>query len=161
MVIFMGLYCSKCKETIQSDEYKYSKEKYGKILCRNCQKDSSKEPSKIMPKVKDTPKATHVARTLCDALIKRGIRAELEKDDGYKHIDIAVTKAKLNIEVDGGHHNYSSEQALADLKRTLFSLKKGFQTLRIPNSLIREELNETVVLVVGIVNANEAMKRKR
>jgi very-short-patch-repair endonuclease len=35
--------------------------------------------------------------------------------DGYKTIDIAVTHARVNIEVDGLHHNFEPDQALADL----------------------------------------------
>ncbi len=77
------------------------------------------------------------------ALKERGVPAELEKFDGFKHIDIAITEAKVNIEVDGGHHNFNNRQALADLKRTYFSFLKGYLTLRIPNSLVREHLDET------------------
>lgn len=42
---------------------------------------------------------------LCLALRSRGVSAELKKWDGYKTIDIAVTDAKVNIEVNGLHHN--------------------------------------------------------
>jgi len=46
--------------------------------------------------------------------------------DGYKHIDIAIPEAKINIEIDGVHHNYNAQQALSDLKRTYYSFKKIF-----------------------------------
>ena len=69
--------------------------------------------------------------------------AELEKWDGYKTIDIAVTEAKVNIEVDGKHHNYNHQQALSDLKRTFYSFQKGYLTLRIPNSLVEWSIEET------------------
>jgi very-short-patch-repair endonuclease len=66
-----------------------------------------------------------------------GWKVELEKYDGYKHIDIAVTEARVNIEVDGRQHHTSTRQAFADLERTYYSFKKGFITLRIPNILVR------------------------
>lgn len=93
------------------------------------------------------------------ALKERGVPAELEKYDGFKHIDIAITKAKVNIEVDGGHHNYNNRQALSDLKRTYHSFLKGYLTLRIPNSLVREHLEETAdYLTDFLVENRERLK---
>lgn len=69
-------------------------------------------------------------------LRKHGWNASLEKCDGFKHIDIAIVEVKVNIEVDGKQHQ-DSRQALADLKRTYYSFKKGYVTLRIPNVLVR------------------------
>lgn len=82
-----------------------------------------------------TPEASKLARLLRDM----GWYVEPEKWDGYKHIDIAIKEAKANIEVDGKHHNESVQQALADLKRTFYSFKKGWVTLRIPNCLVRDD----------------------
>ena len=96
--------------------------------------------------------ATPEARKLYNALKRERVPAYLEKWDGYKHIDIAIPEAMINIEIDGCHHNLHSNQALADLKRTYHSFKKGYFTLRIPNSLIREHLNEVVDLVIEILN---------
>lgn len=39
----MNYYCSECKEGIDKEVYEYSKEKYNKILCRKCQKRTSKQ----------------------------------------------------------------------------------------------------------------------
>lgn len=77
------------------------------------------------------------------ALKERGVPVELEKFDGFKTIDIAVVDARVNIEVDGLQHSLDPHQALADLKRTYFSFLKGYLTLRVPNSLIRWNLEET------------------
>ena len=84
-------------------------------------------------------------------LVKLGIRAELEKYDGFKHIDIAIVQAKVNIEIDGGHHNYSHKQALRDLKRTFHSFKKGYVTLRVPNSLVKNHLKETAKYIAEFI----------
>ena len=77
----------------------------------------------------------------------RDVPAELEKYDGFKHIDIAVTDAKVNIEVDGIHHNDDARQALADLQRTVHSMRKGYVTVRIPNSLVVQNVEKAADLV--------------
>ena len=83
-------------------------------LCIACQEDFKFK----------SQKATPLAVELYKKLKLRGVPAELEKWDGHKTIDIAVTDAKVNIEVDGGQHNFNANQALADLKRTLFAFRK-------------------------------------
>lgn len=95
---------------------------------------------------------TTEAKKLYYELKRRRVPAYLEKDDGYKKIDIAIPKAKINIEVDGQQHNFNPNQALRDLKRTYYSFLKGYFTLRIPNSLIRDYLKETADLIVKILN---------
>ena len=90
-----------------------------------------------------TSKTTLEAQALFYALKDRGIPVELEKFDGYKTIDISIPSARINIEVDGTHHNTNSMQALADLKRTYYSFLEGYYTLRIPNSLLRSNLEQT------------------
>ncbi len=98
--------------------------------------------------------ATPEAHDLYNQLRKLDVPAELEKCDGYKHIDIAVVEAKVNIEVDGSHHNRDKDQALADLKRTFHSFKKGFLTLRIPNVLVHDQrtLQITAKYIAKILN---------
>ena len=83
-------------------------------------------------------KSTPEARELGELLRQYGWKVELEKYDGYKHIDIAIVECKVNIEVDGLQHGYSRKQALADLERTYYSFIKGYVTLRIPNVLVHD-----------------------
>ncbi len=94
---------------------------------------------------------TFEAKKLYYALVDEGVPAKLELNDGYKTIDIAVPDAMINIEVDGGQHNFDSKQAISDLKRTYYSIKKGYFTIRIPNSLIRDYFDDTVNLIVEIL----------
>jgi len=138
----MRYFCSVCKRTITEDEYEYSMDKYRRALCR---------PHQKRPEIKPQP-PTPEALKLYQALKKRGVPATLEKFDGFKHIDIAIPQAKVNIEVDGGQHNFDHKQALADLKRTFYSFKKGYVTLRIPNSLVREHLEETADYITDFLN---------
>src|SRR5688572_8824642 len=121
-------YCIECDSMIDGNVFSYSVEHFGLALCIDDQRW-----------LKQMAKQT-TFETIClyFALRERGVPAELEKFDGFKTIDIAITDAKINIEVDGCHHNFNPQQALADLQRTLYSFKKGYLTLRIPNSLVDE-----------------------
>ncbi|MBU2612825.1 MAG: hypothetical protein KKB62_03835 [Nanoarchaeota archaeon] len=101
---------------------------------------------------KTIEKSTPRQRKLFYALKNQGVPARLEFNDGYKTIDIAVPDAMINIEVDGVPHNSFGKQALQDLKRTYHSIKNGYFTLRIPNSLIDPYFDETVDLIVEILN---------
>ena len=136
--------CIECGRNISIYEFKYSVERFNMPLCREHQ-----DWVQFM-----STQTTFEAIRLYFALKLRGVPAEMEKFDGYKHIDIAIPEAKINIEVDGGHHNYNDRQALADLKRTYFSFLKGYYTIRIPNSLVYNEymLEETADFIVGILN---------
>lgn len=125
--------CVDCSSPLQQPVYHYSTTHFGLPLCVACQQDF---------KIK-SQKATKDALALYIALRCREVPAELEKWDGHKTIDIAVTEARVNIEVDGMQHNFNPNQALSDLKRTFFAFKKGYLTLRIPNSLVRSHLDQT------------------
>lgn len=128
---------------------KYTKYKNGR--CSTCH--NNKQPTKSITKkeLKARTKSTPHALKISDALRKEGIPTYLEKWDGYKHIDVAIPKYKLNIEVDGPQHNTKPKQALADLKRTFYSYKKGYFTLRIPNSLVDKHFDECIDLIVEMV----------
>jgi len=144
--------CLECGCTLSIGVSKYSYELFGIPLCREHQDWVKKlEPS-----------VTGEAIRLYFALRQRGVPAELEKWDGYKHIDIAIVEAKVNIEVDGVHHNLDTAQALADLKRTYHSFLKGYLTLRIPNALVRTDyhLEETADYIVGFLIENRNRDNK-
>jgi len=76
---------------------------------------------------------------LGNILRERGWNVRHQQWDGYKHIDIAIPEAKMNIEVDSSQHNLNSRQALSDQQRDYYSEQKGFKTIRVPNSLLRDE----------------------
>lgn len=143
--------CLECEDNIDNRVFKYSVDNFGIPLCRDCQ-DWLREAEEI-----STPESL----MLYFELRKRKVPAELEKFDGNKTIDIAVVDAKVNIEVDGQHHNHNARQALADLKRTYFSFKKGYFTLRIPNSLVKNHLEDTADLITEILNVSKNSNTKR
>lgn len=121
--------CLECLKYTPHKEINYSINKYGIPLCFNCQK-WVEDISYI---------TTQQTIALYFDLKGRGLEPQIEKYDGYKHIDIAIPQARINIEIDGAHHNTNSNQALSDLKRTFYSLMKGYTTIRIPNSLINNK----------------------
>ena len=136
--------CIKCSYSVYESVVRYC-EKYlhGFTLCKKCQKWYKTDEQGITPE----------SKKLYLALRVRGVNVELEKDDGHKHIDLAITGKglKLNIEVDGSQHYICPKQSWSDIQRTYHSLLKGFYTLRLPNVLVRDRLNETADLVVDLL----------
>jgi hypothetical protein len=146
-------FCIECDITIDNKVYGYSIQNFNQPLCRKCQV--------WFADVLNYSSATEQAIELYFALKNRGVPAILEKSDGYKTIDIAVPHAKVNIEIDGGHHHYDPKQALSDLKRLLYSFKKGYSTLHIPNSLAKYDLDQTADLITEFLVVSRSQKEKR
>jgi very-short-patch-repair endonuclease len=138
----MKKFCNICNQIISEEEYNYSIKRFSKALCREHQLKTLKKDFYIKPE--PTPQALKLG----NLLKSMGHKVEFEKYDGYKHIDIAIVKSKVNIEVDGGQH-HGKTQALRDLKRTFYSWNKDYVTLRIPNCLTKEEdtLKEAAELI--------------
>ncbi len=133
-------YCSICYKTETNERViDHSKNEFGNIVCFKCQGALRKYDS------------TNEAIALYVALKKNRVLAELEKYDGYKRIDIAIPKYRINIEVDGVQHNVNFNQAMSDLQRTYHSFQKGYYTLRIPNKLVRENLEETADYITEMI----------
>ena len=87
-------------------------------------------------------KPTKEAADLKHELEKLKVKVYAELSDGYKHIDIAIPKAKLNVEVDGIQHLTDPKQIVADLARGHYSKGRGYDTMHIPNEMIRAHLKE-------------------
>ena len=85
---------------------------------------------------------TKEASDLKEELKKRGIKVYVELNDGYKHVDLALPDAKLNVEVDGVQHLTNPHQIVTDLNRGYYSSKLGYSTMHIPNEMIRLHLKE-------------------
>ena len=142
--------CLHCNTYVDKKICKLSKTKHGFELCHECQQ-------KLILTNKNTIDATR----LYLSLKKRSVPAELEKFNGYKTIDIAIVDAKVNIEIEGPHHHSKYKQALTDLKQTLYSFQDGFLTLRIPNVLIKKNLEETANCVTELIMKNKNITRLR
>ena len=133
--------CLNCYKSIDGNVYIYSIEHYGHNICIKCQRWLDRQIENTTREVVD----------LYFALKRKGFEPDMEKFDGHKHIDIVFERPKLHIEVDGIQHNQSTKQALSDLKRTFYSIKEGYLTIRIPNVLVKDELNETTDYLVELI----------
>ncbi len=85
-------------------------------------------------------------------LKKEGVTGMLEWWDGKKTIDIAISRVKLNIEIDSAYDQITHEQAMNNLEQVMHSFKNGFTTIRIPHFLIKHNLKETVFNIIGIMD---------
>lgn len=102
-------------------------------------------------------RSTPEAQKLGGLLKRLGWNVEFEKYDNHKHIDLAIEEAKTYIEVEGSHHNWRAEQALTDLKRDSHSEEDGYETIRVPNSVIRDKgkIDELIKVL------DEKLKRRK
>jgi very-short-patch-repair endonuclease len=107
--------------------------------------------------INNYPTPTKEAQALKEALEQQGVRVYVELDDGHKHIDIAIPKAKLNVEVDGIQHFTNPYQILADLNRGYYSNKKGYNTMHIPNEMLNKHLKE---ISEALAEASKIRERK-
>ena len=139
-------FCLQCSSQIDSKTFEYSQKKYKFPLCEDCQ-------IWFIGKVFNTTKETI---QLYFALKGRGIRAQLEKYDNLKRVDIAIEESQLLIEVDGSQQNYNVTEALHDLKKTYFDLPNGSVTLKVPNSLVKFKIDQTSDIIYHLVIENKS-----
>jgi very-short-patch-repair endonuclease len=138
-------FCLQCNSKIDAKTFEYSLKKYKFPLCEDCQ-------IWFIGKVFDTTKETI---QLYFALRGRGVTAQLEKHDKLKRVDIAIEESHLHIEVDSVQQNYNVTEALQDLKKTYFDLPDGFFTLRVPNSLVKFNIDQTSDIIHKLIIDNK------
>lgn len=92
-------------------------------------------------------------------LKQANVRPMLEWWNGKRSVDIAISRAKLNIIIDTEYDRMTHEEAMHDLEDIMHSFKNGFTTIRIPQTLIQHYLLETIQNVIGIVEGLKANVR--
>ncbi|MCK0156685.1 hypothetical protein MWU65_05810 [Cellulophaga sp. F20128] len=135
--------CLECKNELSHIELKNAIDAFGVALCTKHQL----RLNKLILKNK-TPKE---AIQLYYGLKEKNVNPMLEWWDGKKSVDIAISRVKLNIEIDTEYNMLTHEQALNDLEEAMHSFKNGFTTIKIPNDLVRHHFKETVNNIMGIV----------
>jgi len=140
--------CLECNVELSYLDHKNAMDSLGVELCAK-----HEERIKLVIEKHNTPLE---AIQLYYGLKEVGVNAMLEWWDGNKSIDIAISRVKLNIEVDTEYHMMTHEQAMNDLEETMHSFKNGFTTIRIPHVLIRHYLRETVHNIIGITKGLKA-----
>ena len=140
--------CLECSKNLDYIRHKNSMDRLGVELCEKHQTRMVK-----LIKKNNTPVE---AIQLYYGLKEAGVKTMLEWWDGKKSVDIAISRVKLNIEIDSEYHMLTHDQAINDLERTMHSFKNGFTTIRIPHVLIKHYLKETVNNILGIMEGLKA-----
>ncbi|MGB5820512.1 MAG: hypothetical protein WBG90_13590 [Saonia sp.] len=140
--------CLECNKDLSYIDHRNSIDHLGVELCGK----HLGRMEKLMKK-KNTPLE---AIQLYYGLKESGVSAMLEWWDGKKSVDVAISRVKLNIEIDTEYHMITHEQAINDLEEAMHSFKNGFTTIRIPHVLIKHYLKDTVNNVLGIIEGLKA-----
>jgi hypothetical protein len=140
--------CLECSKKLDYLRHKNSIDLLGVELC---EKHQTRMVQLI--KKKNTPVE---AIQLYYGLKEVGVPTMLEWWDGKKSVDIAISRVKLNIEIDTEYHMLTHDQAINDLERAMHSFKDGFTTIRIPHVLIKNYLKETINNILGIMDGLKA-----
>ncbi len=98
---------------------------------------------------------------LKNALEALGVRVLSQVPDGYKHIDLAIPDARINIEVDGIKHLTNPYQIIADLKREEGSQELGYSTIHIQNEEIHFNLEKIAKALAEAAKIREAQIREQ
>ena len=140
--------CKDCDKTLGYEEHKISMDSLGVELCAR--------HTKLIKKVildNGTPlEAIHLFYALKEA----GVNPMLEWWDGNKSVDIAISRVKLNIEIDTDYEMITHDQAINDLEQAMHSFKNGFTTIRVPHVVIKYYLTDTVKNIQGIIEGIRA-----
>lgn len=136
--------CLECNKKLGYTDHRNAMDTLGVELCEMHQRR--------ITKLIETNATPREAIQLYYGLKESGVNAMLEWWDGTKSIDIAISRVKLNIEIDTEYHMMTHEQAINDLEEAMHSFKNGFTTIRIPHVLIKYYLKETVVNILGIMD---------
>ncbi|WP_273567008.1 hypothetical protein [Maribacter halichondriae] len=140
--------CLECNKELGYLDHKNAMDSLGVELCEN----HFSRMQKLIAQ-NETPLE---AIQLYYGLKQANVNAMLEWWDGKKSVDIAISRVKLNIEIDTKYHMLTHEQAINDLEEAMHSFKNGFTTIRIPHVLIKHYLKETVTNILGIMEGLKA-----
>ncbi|MEJ1221750.1 hypothetical protein [Sediminicola sp. 1XM1-17] len=140
--------CLQCKKELSYIDHKNSMDTLGVELCDK----HFAQLQKLIHKNNTPVEAVQLYYGLKNA----GVHPMLEWWDGKKSVDVAISRVKLNIEIDTEYSMMTHEQAINDLEEAMHSFKNGFTTIRIPHVVIKYYLKETVNNILGIMEGLKA-----
>jgi hypothetical protein len=140
--------CLDCKKILDPSVEKASINTLGIPLCSHHQNLIHR-----LMKLHETPLE---AIQLYYGLKEAGAAPMLEWWDGLRSVDIALSRVKLNLEIDTEYQMFTSDQTLTILEERMYNYKNGFTTIRIPHMLIRQCLTDTIDAVLGIMEGLRA-----
>ncbi|MDM9631624.1 hypothetical protein [Robiginitalea aurantiaca] len=135
--------CLECNKKLSYLDHRQSIELFQTELCSSHRKRLERLVNKGQ-----VPKE---AAILYYGLIQAGVKPMIAWWDGTNTVDLAISRVKLNIEIDTGYEALSHRQAMNDLEAAMHSFKNGFTTIRIPHFLIQNHLQESVENILGII----------
>lgn len=141
--------CLECKKELSYMDHRKAIELFDVELC-----EAHRARMERLMKFQHAPAEAII---LYYGLKKAGVKAMLAWWDGKRTVDLAISRVKLNIEIDLGQERLSYEDALGELGPAMHSVRDGFTTLRIPHHLVRVSLKETVESILGVI---EGLKPK-
>lgn len=136
--------CKDCNTKIGHQQHTESMDSLGVPLCER--------HARLIKKIILENNTPLEAVQLFYALKAAGAHPMLEWWDGKKSVDIAISRVKLNIEIDRDYSMITHEQAINDLEEAMHSFKNGFTTIRIPHLAIKYYLDDTVQNILGIIS---------
>ncbi len=144
----MPMTCTDCGKGIEPPQYSASIDALGVPLCER--------HHSLIQKVMNDNGTAFEAVQLFYALKEAGASPMLEWWDGKKSVDIAISRVKLNIEIDTQYNMITHTQALLDLEEDMQSFKNGFTSISIPHLVVKYYLEDTVRNIMGIINGLKA-----
>jgi len=135
--------CKDCNKNVPPEIATLSKNRFGVVLCER--------HYNLVNGIIEENQTPIEAVQLYYALKEAGANPMLEWWDGHKSIDIAISRVKLNIEIETDYHLITHEQAINDLEEAMHSFKNGFTTVRIPHVVVKYYLDQTVKNILGII----------
>ena len=102
-----------------------------------------------------SPRIMPQAKALQYELVKLGIKARLEQFTNQKQVVISIPDSRITIEIEGNPAPIKEKSPLHDLRRTHYSLVDGHYTIRIPHSLIKSNLMQSVQYINRIIASHK------
>ncbi|AWX46270.1 hypothetical protein HME9304_03302 [Flagellimonas maritima] len=140
--------CKDCDKNIGYVQHKESMDSLGVELCER--------HTRLIKKIILNNNTPLEAIQLFYALKEAGANPMLEWWDGKKSVDVAISRVKLNINIDRDYKMITHEQAIKDLEEAMHSFKDGFTTIKIPHLAVKYYIEETVQNILGIISGLKA-----
>lgn len=138
--------CEICSENVKQEDIDCSA-KYEVCMCTKCRRKLAEVHNQSSKLLSNKQILVYMA------LEHRGLKPEIEWNDSYKTVDIAILDAKVYIEINGEHHVTDAYQHITDMKRSYYSILDGYLTLNVFNQVIPGYLNEIANTIKNICTA--------
>ncbi|QNF34119.1 hypothetical protein HUW51_15835 [Adhaeribacter swui] len=102
------------------------------------------------------PRIAPQAKALQYELLKLGIKARLERFTTQEQMIISIPDSKITIEIEKSSTEDAAGNPLHDLQRTHYSLVNGHYTIRMPYTLIKSNLMQSVNYVNRIIASHQS-----